>query len=269
MKQSVLVLLFFFSLNSFSQNIKHPNENADTLKHNSMGTVISPILAFVISGYDHGTPIPSVLYKHYGKAFNYRIGLSFFPDIADFGFSAKINESGNQYTYSNFPDEKIVAVTDSTTLWRYNDNNSYIISLKTGLEKTKKTNIGTWILGADFNLGYYKKDDSYIFIERYKDKTFPGDATPYRIEYSFLPPNTEKPYSRGNYLKTGLNFVTGFEWKLTKHFNISAEVNPYIGILTKISDEEYYDNDNYLTKTLTNSIDFDAGYINVIASLKF
>lgn len=269
MKQSILVLLFFLSLSSFSQNIKHPNENTDTLKHNSIGTVISPILAFVISGYDYGTPISSILYKHYGKRFNYRIGLSFFPDIADLDFSAKINESGNQYTYSNFSRGEIVAVTDSTTLWRKNDDNSYIISLKAGLEKTKKINIGTWILGADFNLGFYKKEDSYTYIERYKDRTFPGDATPYYIEYPFLPPNTEKPYSRGNYLKTGVNFVTGFEWKLSKHFNISAEVNPYIGILTKISDEEYYDNDNYLKKTLTNEFDFDAGFINVIASFKF
>ncbi len=268
MKQlTIIITVLFFAFHTQAQNIKHPNENADTLKHNSIGINISPFLAAVLSGTPQDIPSASVLYKRYGNRFNYRIGLTVLPEFSSINGESHYENgeliSKNIYLH----DGEIVKITDTTVMKRFDYHNSYLLSLKTGLEKTKKTKIGTWIIGADFNIAYYKKDETYLFREAVKSDTMNFDR--YYTEYKFLAPNTQAPYSRGNYLKLGINFVTGFEWKVTKHLNISAEVNPYIGMLTKLSDEEYYDNDNYLQKTQTNLLDFDMGFINVIASLKF
>ena len=269
MKQLTIVLIIVsLSINAYTQNIKHPDENADTLKHNSIGINISPFLASMLSGTFQDIPSASVLYKHYGNRFNYRIGLSVLPKFSSMnGATYYTTDKVTKEIY--LYDGEIVKITDTTVMKRFDYHNSCLLTLKTGLEKTKKTKFGTWIIGADLNFAYYKHDETYLFREAIKSDTMNFDNSNNYIEYEFLSPNTKAPYSKGKYLKSGINFVTGFEWKLTKHLNIIAEVNPYFGILTKISDEEYYDTDNYLKKPVVNTFDFDMGFINVIASLKF
>ena len=269
MKQlTIIITVLFFAFHTQAQNIKYTNKNADTLKHNSIGINISPFLASMLSGTFQDIPSASVLYKHYGNRFNYRIGLSVLPKFSSMnGATYYTTDKVTKEIY--LYDGEIVKITDTTVMKRFDYHNSCLLTLKTGLEKTKKTKFGTWIIGADLNFAYYKHDETYLFREAVKSDTMNFDNSNNYTEYKFLSPNIKAPYSKGKFLKSGINFVTGFEWKLTKHLNIIAEVNPYFGILTKISDEEYYDTDNYLKKPVINTFDVDLGFINVIASLKF
>lgn len=267
MKQlTIIITVLFFAFHTQAQNIKHPNENADTLKHNSIGINISPILAGFLGSYPENNPDISLLYKHYTKKFNYRIGLSVLPEFSSMNGSTYY-ENGKITKETYFDEGETINITDTTVTKRFDYHNSYKISLKTGLEKTKKTKVGTWIIGADLNIAYYKRDETYFFREVVKSDT--TDFNTNYTQFDFIFPNSSAPYSKGKYLKTGINFVTGFEWKLTKYLNIIAEVNPYFGILTKISEEEYYDKDQYLNKPVTNTLDFDMGFVNITASLKF
>ncbi len=139
MKQLTIVLIIVsLSINAYTQNIKHPDENADTLKHNSIGINISPFLASMLSGTFQDIPSASVLYKHYGNRFNYRIGLSVLPKFSSMnGATYYTTDKVTKEIY--LYDGEIVKITDTTVMKRFDYHNSCLLTLKTGLEKTKKT----------------------------------------------------------------------------------------------------------------------------------
>ncbi len=157
-------------------------------------------------------------------------------------------------------------MNDSVIMKQFDYNKSYLLTLKTGIEKSKKTRIGTWYFGGGLYLAYDNKNNNYFYREVANTDTF--DFNRDYTEYEYLSPNTKAPYYKGQYYRIGLNFFTGYEWRLTKHLNISAEVNPSVFYVGKFT-EDYYDNKNYLQKTLYNTVDADLGFVKIIVSLKF
>jgi len=263
-----LILISFLTFQVQAQNLKYPNENADTLKHNSIGMNVSPIIANFIIGYNFPEQIPemSLIYKHYNKKFNFRTEISFLPDITEMnGGTVYLDENGKRIHEIYFQNGETVKMNDTVVMKRFDYNKSYDLSLKTGIEKSKKTRMGTWYFGGGLYLGYTNKNDTYFYREVANTDTL--DFNLNFTEYKYLNPNTEAPYYKGKYFKIGINFFTGYEWRLTKHLNISAEVNPSIFYIGKFT-ESLYDNNNYLQK-MSTGINPDLGFIRIIASLKF
>ena len=158
----------------------------------------------------------------------------------------------------------IVMMNDSVTLKRQFLRDNSLIEINAGLEKAKKTRMGTWIIGGELNMGYLKKDETYVYREYLSTRL---DDTEY-TEIPFLNPNTAQAYVKGDYLKLGLNFIIGFEWALTKHLNLSATVNPNVHTLIELS-ETYSDIENKLLHTKSNTYELDLGFVNIGAFLKF
>ena len=270
MKQSMILLIISFAtLTASSQNIKHPNGNADSLKNNSMGINISPILSVLLGGEEPVKTEYSGLYKHYGKRFNFRLGLSFTPDVLKKGYYTYYNEDGSKVEAPEmFEGGDIVKITDTTIMKRHYLRENYLFELNAGIEKAKKTRIGTWIIGGEINVGCFHKDETYIYREY--QRPFDIYSNPEFEEFLFFAPNTSAPYSSGEFLKLGFNFIIGYEWNLTKRINVSASLNPRFYTLIKLS-EEYNDNENHLEHTRYHELDFDQGssFINVFVSYKF
>jgi hypothetical protein len=265
MKQLTFILIIsFLSISAFSQTVKHPNINADSLRHNSVGLNISPELTILLGGDIYKSNI-SVLYKHYGDKFNFRFGLSATPEINTNNNYTIYFHDGTKISGNNLYNGETILITDSTVLKRFDLHENYLLELNVGLEKAKKTRIGTWVLGAELNAGYFHKYESYTFREF--ENTIPIDESIF-TEFNYLAPNTSVPYFTGEYIKLGINIITGFEWNLTKRINVSATVSPNISSLIKIS-EEYRDNENYLEHTDYSGLNMDYGYINFYLSYKF
>jgi hypothetical protein len=266
MKQSLfLIAISFFTVSLCAQNIKHPNENADTIKKNAFGINVSPFLASVF-GAQSIQPVPYALYyKHYGQRFNIRLSAEVSPDILTKGYESFYNSDRSWITYPSYMKSgDIVMMNDSVTLKRQFLRDNSLIEINAGLEKAKKTRMGTWIIGGELNMGYLKKDETYVYREYLSTRL---DDTEY-TEIPFLNPNTAQAYVKGDYLKLGLNFIIGFEWALTKHLNLSATVNPNVHTLIELS-ETYSDLENKLLHTKPNTYELDLGFVNIGAFLKF
>ncbi|MCD4792567.1 MAG: hypothetical protein K8R54_04990 [Bacteroidales bacterium] len=270
MKQLLILLIISFAtLTATSQKAKQPNENADSLKNNSVGINVSPILSVLLGGKEPVKIKYSGLYKHYGERFNFRLGLSFTPDVMKKDYYTYYNEDGSKIeALVMFEGGDIVEITDTTIMKRHYLRENYLFELNAGIEKAKKTRMGTWIIGGEINIGWFYKDEIYIYREYQR----PVDiySNPEFEEFSYFAPNTSAPYSSGEFLKLGLNFIIGFEWNLTKRINISATLNPEFYTFIKLS-EEYNDNENHLEHTRYHELDFDQGscFINVFVSYKF
>ena len=241
--------------------ITSKNQNIDTEQKYSIGFNISPYLGFILNGGDPEDFKYSVLFKKYNEKKNLRIGTYYTP-----GF---INGSQRDYD--------IVSLTDTTMTRKFYDNFEKIFQVNIGIERVKKLKKSSMILGVDFLLGIIHKNNTYeyAFYDIYSRS--PGnpvlcdnnDLPDCYIETQyFLPPNTQQPYYLSNILKMGLSFIFGYEWKLSKRFNVIASINPEL-YTTLIINQDFYDERGYY-RELSESMmyDFKPGWINVYLSYK-
>ena len=251
------VLLFVFN-GTFAQELKtNENQNADPDHKYSVVLNVSPVLGTFLNGGE-GYPVVSVIFKRHYNNSNFRIEASF--NLSDKNIF--LNENS-----------KITEVTDTSILQRNSNFSNYSIQLNTGIEKIKKTKIGTFIMGLDLVAAYFKEENSYNYY------LFSFDSAEFSLEpictpnicYSnidYFPPNTKQPYYEADKMKVGLSPVIGYEWKLSKRLNVTATINPEM-YTTFILKQDYYDEVGYYYKEHNRlEWDYNTGWINVYLSYK-
>jgi len=263
-KLLIILIIVSFSNYLFAQKKLHFNENADTLKHNSIALNISSPLSMILGGIP-STTRNELLYKHYTKKFNYKLAFAFTYNTNPSGYVTGYDSNGNKYKEYFYNDGIIVSMTDTTYEERYNKRKNFLFELNPGIEKSRKTKIGTFLLGAELNFGYYKREETYLY--RKYDKTDTINIINY-TETTYKLPNSSAPYARGDYLRLGISFTTGFEWKLTKHINVSTTISPLFYTTLKLN-SEYYDENEYLQNIDYPNFDFDMRWVNVYVAYKF
>ncbi len=265
MKKLLFILIIVsFSNYVFAQDKTYLNKNADTIKYNSIALNISSPLAFML-GSESLTARKAILYKHYGKNLNFKLEAVFTHDINPSLVAIKYTEDGNSTKEYYYSGGVIVNITDTTYEERYDKKQNLLFEINPGIEKARKTKIGTFLLGTELNLGYYKREETYIY--RKHDTTDNISIINY-IETAYKYPNTKVPYANGNYLRLGISFTTGFEWKLTKHFNVSTTISPLLYTTLKLN-SEYYDENKYLENIDYTNFDLDMRWVNVYVAYKF
>ncbi len=261
----IFVLLSAFFITYAQEPITSDNQNIDNEYKYSVGYNLSPLFGILLDG-NEGEFYHSFLFKRYYKKYNLRLNAIYTSDDYNYGYSNTI--------------KNIVNITDSSILIRnvitvY--NNSYQLNL--GIERVKETKKGMFFIGVDIFSAYYETDKTYdynLYSKYAKDwaSSVPCcviDTTPFYFtrKDSFLYPNTKQPYYHSNNLKMGLSFILGYEWKLSKRFNVIASINPEL-YTTFIINQDFYDESGYYReKSESMAYDYKWGWINVYLSYRF
>jgi hypothetical protein len=258
---SALMLLFAASL--FAQS--EQNHNVDTLKRHSIGFNISQPISMLMGAQPSALKVP-VLYKFHKKRYNYRLGFSFSPDFHNYHNSFYYEDEFRADQIQTVVAGEVVEMTEANVLKRFDRKMNYLYEINAGVERIQKLKWAGWFYGADISVGYLLRDESYFY--RNYPRTDYADESEIYEEFAYISPNTAKPYVSERFLKTGVYFFTGFEWKLTNRFNVSALFSSQLFGYIQLS-EDYSDEADYLKLSNFQGLDFNDGYINLFVSYKF